>query len=689
MPASAASVRFALAFGVLLTAPAARTATVLGACGTPATRVHAIQGTARSSPFAGEEHAVEATVVGVFPGLGGFFLQEADADVDTDPATSEGLFVFDGGLGAGLRAGDRARVLGRVSEFFGLTELSSVRDVQPCPPRGEASAASIRLPLADEMEWEQWEGMRVRVGPALVATGLSNLARFGEVELAAGERLWQPTHRAAPGAPALALRVDNERRRILLDDGSDRAGPVPTPYLERADGGTLRAGDRLPELEGVLDFAFGRFRVHPIESVRFVQGEPRPAMPPRVDGTLRVVTWNVENHFNGDGVGGGFPTRGPRSPAELERQRAKLVSTLVRLDPDVAALVELENDGTGPESAVGQLVRALNDQTLGAPYAAVGASDLGSHPISVGILYRPSAVTPLGPSAVLDGAEHPAFDDTAHRPSLAQTFEARATRERLTVVVNHWKSKGSDCAAGGDPDLGDGQGDCNGTRSEAARALVEWLARDPTASGGAPVLVAGDLNAYPREDPVRIVESAGYVDLLARFAGPGAHTYVFEGEAGRLDHLLGRVDLEPLAPGAGVWHTNADEPPIFGYGAEGGRYPPDPFRASDHDPILLGLFPDADGDGRTDVRDACPHSTRAETVRLGACDSGVREHLDASGCTLRDRLASLVEPPLRPHWKRELRAWLGARSDEGTITRADHRPLRACVARLRRARQRR
>ena len=80
-------------------------------------------------------------------------------------------------------------------------------------------------------------------------------------------------------------------------------------------------------------------------------------MPPQVDGTLRFVVWNVGNHFNGDGRGSGFPTRGPRSFAELERQRAKLVATLVRLDPDVAALVELENDGVGPESALGELAR--------------------------------------------------------------------------------------------------------------------------------------------------------------------------------------------------------------------------------------------------------------------------------------------------------------------------------------------
>ena len=49
--------------------------------------------------------------------------------------------------------------------------------------------------------------------------------------------------------------------------------------------------------------------------------------------------------------------------------------------------------------------------------------------------------------------------------------------------MNHLKSKGSACADIGDPDTGDGQGNCNLTRKAAAEALVDWLATDPTGSG--------------------------------------------------------------------------------------------------------------------------------------------------------------------------------------------------------------
>jgi hypothetical protein len=301
----------------------------------------------------------------------------------------------------------------------------------------------------------------------------------------------------------------------------------------------------------------------------------------------------------------------------------------------------------------------------------------------VGVVYRPAAATPVGTAAILDARAHPDFDDFRNRPSLAQTFEARATGERFTVVANHFKSKGSPCDAAGDPDLGDGQGACNATRTRAARALVAWLATDPTRAGDVPVIVTGDLNAYPREDPVGAIEAAGYADLLAWFAGPDAHTFVFDGDAGRLDHALARTDLLPFVGGAGVWHTNADEPRVLDYRSDDPtRYAPDPFRASDHDPLLVGLFPDSDGDGWTDARDACPSSVPVTTVTLGGCDSGVPERLDDAGCTLTDHLRMLRgAQPRRGRFLREAGRWLTTRVDEGDLTRRERSALLACAAR--------
>ena len=179
------------------------------------------------------------------------------------------------------------------------------------------------------------------------------------------------------------------------------------------------------------------------------------------------------------------------------------------------------------------------------------------------------------------------------RPALAQTFQPRHGGSAVTIVVNHLKSKGSPCDDLGDPDIGDGQGNCNRTRTRATQALVDWLAVDPTASGNGEVLIIGDLNAYLREDPLRTLEQAGYHNLIARGDAP-VYSFVFRGEFGALDHALASAPLLPRITGAAVWHINADEVPLIDYNLEQPRNPAwfspqTVFRASDHDPLIIGL----------------------------------------------------------------------------------------------------
>jgi hypothetical protein len=198
----------------------------------------------------------------------------------------------------------------------------------------------------------------------------------------------------------------------------------------------------------------------------------------------------------------------------------------------------------------------------------------------------------------------PRFVDTKSRPALAQTFEEVGTGARFTVAVNHLKSKGSDCLDLGDADAGDGQGNCNRTRTLAAQALVDWLATDPTGSGDRDVLILGDLNSYAKEDPIDAVIAGAddalgsaddYTNLIARFQGTYAYSYVFDGQAGYLDHGLASATLNGQVTGAADWHINADEPDILDYDtsfkppAQDALYEPNAFRSSDHDALVVGL----------------------------------------------------------------------------------------------------
>ena len=205
----------------------------------------------------------------------------------------------------------------------------------------------------------RYEGMLVRYDQTLTATEVFNLGRFGEVSLSGVGRLWNPTAVALPGAPALDVLAQNNRSRIILDDGNNQQNIDPTRYPQGGltASNTLRVGDTLDGLTGVMDFRFSNYRIQPVGPIEFDVGNPRTTAPEPVGGNLKVASFNVLNYFNGDGLGGGFPTsRGALSQFELERQSAKIVSALAAIDADVVGLMEIEN----AQFAVEDLVDGLN-----------------------------------------------------------------------------------------------------------------------------------------------------------------------------------------------------------------------------------------------------------------------------------------------------------------------------------------
>jgi len=244
---------------------------------------------------------------------------------------------------------------------------------------------------------------------------------------------------------------------------------------------------------------------------------------------------------------------------------------------------------------VTDLVSGLNARAGAGTYAAISTGPIGSDAIKVGLIYQPATVTPVGAFAVLDSTVDPTFIDTKNRPALAQTFSQNLNGEIFTVVVNHLKSKGSACDDVGDPDIGDGQANCNLTRTAAAAAEAAWLATDPTGSGDPDFLVIGDLNAYDKEDPIDALIAGGYTDLLSHLLGEFAYTYVFDGQLGYLDHALANDALLGEVTGVTAWHINTDEADLIDYDtsfkkdAQDAIYAPDAYRSSDHDPVVVGM----------------------------------------------------------------------------------------------------
>jgi uncharacterized protein len=570
-----------------------------GTCGDELeTRINAVQGSGLSSPVAGGVHVVEGVVVADFEGatgLNGFFLQEEDSEADADPETSEGIFVFHPGS-PGVAAGQIVRVRGTVTEFFELTELTSVTGFAICSSGSSVTASTATLPVATPTSLEPLEGMLTTFPQTLSATETFTLGRFGEVVLSTGGRLFTPTQVVSPGAPAVARQDLNDRSRIQLDDGSTVQNPPVVPYLGIDN--TLRIGDTVAGVTGVLGFAFDTYELHPTGPVGFVRANPRPTGPPSVGGSLQVAGANVLNYFTtlADagpicGPSANMDCRGASNAFEFGRQRAKLVAALTKLDADVLGLTELENNVT--DAPIADLVAGLNAATAPGTYAYIPTGAIGTDAIRVGIAYKPVEVTPVGTFAILDSTVDSRFLDQKNRPVLAQSFRENGTDDILTVAVNHLKSKGSDCNDVVDPDTGDGQGNCNVTRTSAAAALVDWLATDPTESGSSDRLIVGDLNSYAQEDPIGVIENAGYTNLVESLVGTGAYSFVFQAQSGTLDYALASASLTARVRGADEYHINADEPLVLDYNTEFMRPPslfsPNEFRAADHDPVLAGL----------------------------------------------------------------------------------------------------
>jgi len=571
-----------------------------GVCGDAATLIHDIQGGGLASSDVGSIREIEGIVTGDFEGgtgLSGFFMQEETDDFDGDATTSEGIFVYNAGDNS-VNTGDTVRVRGTVAEHYDLTELNNVASVTGCPATGTTAPVSWSLPVSAVDDWEWVEGMEVFINQSLYASGNFSQARYGEVDLSVGAPLDIPTNVVAPGAPAIALQDLNDRSRIQLDDGSNVQNPLPLPpYL--GAGNTLRTGDTIATLTGNLSYAFGVYEMHPTQAVNFTRANVRPGVP-NVGGTIQVAAYNVLNYFttidNAGPICGPLANQGCRgadTASELTRQRDKLVMAISTLDADVVGLMEIENyPGDVPTA---DLVAGLNAATAPGTYDYIATGAIGSDAIRVAVLYQPASVTPLGGFEVLDSSVDPLFDDTLNRPMLTQSFVENATDSVFTVGVNHLKSKGSNCNSVGDPDTGDGQGNCNITRTNAAQAIVDFLTSDPTGSGDSDYLIIGDLNAYAQEDPVVAIEAGGYTDLIEAFAGTGfgagAYSYNFFSQSGYLDHGLSSATMTSQVTGAAFWQVNADEPAGLNYNNfnQPLLYNPDEFRSSDHDPVVIGL----------------------------------------------------------------------------------------------------
>ncbi len=646
------------------------------------TTIQTLQGEGDSSPFvdgypyeSAESFFVKGVVSAVTSGLTrGFYLHALEDDYN--PNTSEGLFVSTDANVSALEPGDVVCAYGKVQEYYNLTQLRIDNDKWVKVGTDTAPSPTVIEPLDSDTNFEQtlerYEGMLVELDAALdmrvTRTFGFDYAAYRNNMVAAYQRVNMQPNQLHPAGSIEAdmVQAENDDRRLFIEsDAKAPNGVIPYyPDFGRVDNDGdgsaddyIRIDDTLVGVQGVLSYSYNDYRLivtNTLTSDNFVHNQPRLAEPELEKGDLRIATFNVLNYFNSP-FGGNEnqfgSNRGAYSDAEFALQQEKILQALLGLDGDIVGLMEIENNGFGLGSAIDQLVTELNalieDEEQHYEYVAVDSNandefdaldSVGSDAIAVGVIYKPSAVKLLetqviempsqqAPEVIVDGD---VIEDGKNyqRDALAPTFRVLGGKKKITVAVNHFKSKGSTCWEDAAPVEDGGQGDndpdkqgsCEAFRVAAAVALGEALE-----DAGSYRVILGDLNSYGKEDPMLVLtdyslEKYGkeiraarntYIGDEVQFGDEGAvidtnfgyfnavelvqpesWSYSYNDEVGALDHILVSKNLKKRVVDATEWHINGAESSLFAYS---GRYTGDMpkysdlYRSSDHDPAVIEL----------------------------------------------------------------------------------------------------
>jgi len=534
--------------------------------------IQQIQGTSTSSPYLNQTVITNGIVTAVFTNpnqVGGFFLQST---ARTGTASS-GIFVYTAGnSNFTVAPGDSVVVTGTVNENNNRTEiditaLTLVDHQHPLP------MVQVHFPQDFVNGWENFEGMLLSFNQTLTVTSNTYLAKYGELTLSS-KRLFYPTNQYRPlTAACLAMAASNATDQLIIANGSTATYPNPIPFVDPATG-VRRTGEKTDHLIGVVDQSGSYYFVYPTQTLTFY-GNPRTSAPASVGNcNLKVCSYNMDYYLTSN-WGQGY---GAANQDQFNKQHGKLLKALLAIDADIYCLAELQQG----QDAIAYMTNALNTATNSQNYQYIndGTSVNGTY-IKVGFIYRTDKVAPYGTLQ--------SINMSPYNRMKSQAFTLKSNNQRIILSMNHFKAKTGCPSSGPDTDQGDGQGCYNASRVSEAIALLTNI---PTYQSSAvfndpDVLILGDLNAYSQEDPVDTIVKAGYIEQLLRFMPDTSYSYVYNAQAGDLDHAFASSSLNAQITGATVWHIDSDEPSYIAYNGTG--YQDNVYRASDHDPIIVGI----------------------------------------------------------------------------------------------------
>lgn len=592
-----------------------------------------IQGTSTASPLVGSTVTTRGKVTAVYAtgGFNGYYVQTPGSGGDAAGAArtaSDALFIYSPTTTGTVQPGDYVELTGVVSEFANQTQLTvegaGLQKLSEAAP--EVKPTAFEMP-ANEAAREALEGMLVAPQGPYTVTDNYSLNQYGEIGLAAGTSpLVHPTAVATYGSAEYAVVVaENALRAIKLDDGASTnflkdasTKAQQLPYLTTSDPVRVGSPARF-RTDVILGYGNNSWKFQPLTALTPANADTvqpasfsasRPDGPADVGGNLKLASFNVLNYFTttGDQLSGcifytdrdgnpitvkeGCNARGAANAENLQRQQSKIVAAITKAGADVVSLEEIENSaqfGKNRDDALSKLVDALNVKTPGVwdyvrtPANAPPPSD--EDMIRTAFIYKKAVAEPVGESIIHNDTV--AF--ASARKPLAQVFKPIGADEdkKFIAIVNHFKSKGS---AATPDDTDKGQGASNIARTKQAESLLAFSKDLQASKGTDKVFLIGDFNAYAKEDPINVLTGAGYADLEA---GTGKHSYLFGGMVGSLDHILASPAAARIVTGTDIWNINSVESVALEYSRYNNNvtnyYAGDEFRASDHDPVVVGM----------------------------------------------------------------------------------------------------
>lgn len=569
-----------------------------------AAAIHDIQGATHVSPLSGVNVVTSGIVTAV--SSNGFWMQ--DPSPDTDDATSEAILVFTSSAPT-IAVGDSLQVTGRVSEFRAapanltiteivspsITVVSSGNTVPTptvigtggrMPPTqvieddasGSVETSGVFDPATDGIDfYESLEAMRVQVNNPVAASGSND---FGEIAVLADNGANASVR--TPRGGIVVRPADFNPERIILDDVI-----TATPAVNTGDHFTTAA-------VGVLDYSFGNFKLLPTSALTGVPaGLARETVSAAGTGELSFATFNVENLD---------PTDGAAKFAELA---SLIVHNLA--SPDLLSLEEVQdNNGPTNDSVVDasltyttligaiqaeggptydfRQINPVDDQDGGEPGGNIRVGFLFRTDRGLHFVDRPGGGSTTATTVVNNGgvpqlSASPGRIDptnsafTTSRKPLAGEFTHDG--RTLFVVANHWNSKGGD-----DPLFGRFQPPTLFTetqRNQQAQVVNNFVDAILAVDASAPIAVLGDLNDFDFSTPLATVKGGVLTNLVETLPQADRYSFVFDGNAQILDHVLVSSGLAGDVSLFDIAHVNAE----FAV------------QASDHDPLVAQLCTDA------------------------------------------------------------------------------------------------